>query len=97
MPDHATIVRVTRMRPAEGREADLRRFAEEFAAAARQEPGCFGAPVCTVSEEPGWLAAISRWESQAALDAAIPKGDGRRQQMVELLGAPAETRHYVAA
>ena len=96
MPDHATVIRVTRMRAAEGREDELRRFAEEFAAAARQQPGCFGAQLCSVSEEPGWLAAISRWESQAALDAAIPKGDSRRAEMAELLGAPAETRHYVA-
>ena len=97
MADHAVVVRVTRMRPAEGREQELRDFTEKFAAAAREEPGCFGAQVCTIQEEPGWLAAISRWSDQSALNAAIPKGDDYRQRLAELLAAPAETRHYTAA
>ncbi len=94
MADHAVIVRVTRMRPAEGREQELKDFAEKFAAAARDQPGCFGAQACTIQEEPGWLAAISRWSDQSALDEAIPKGDDYRQRLAELLDAPAETRHY---
>ncbi len=97
MADHAVIVRVTRMRPADGREKELRRLLDSFVSATRDRPGCFGAQVCTVTEEPGWVAAISRWSDQAALDEAIPKGDTERQELGRLLAAPAETRHYVAA
>ena len=74
MAEHASVIRVLRLKPAAGKREELVSRLEQGAENIRRREGCFGVQVCTVRETPDELAVISRWASQSALDAFVQAG-----------------------
>ena len=68
MAEHASVIRVIRFKPADGKRDELISTLERGAEQIRQMQGCFGVQVCTIQEAPDEVASISRWASQSALD-----------------------------
>lgn len=99
MAEHATVVDVSRYYPAGGKRDELLDAMRGLASAASSANGCFGAQVCTSDQDGEALVAVSRWESQAALDAfaADPGFVGERERLAGLLGKPAEREHLHSA
>jgi quinol monooxygenase YgiN len=98
MAEHAHLVRVTEFQPRDGKRdaavAEMHALVEEF----RNLEGCFGAQVCSVQEDGGSLAVISRWESQQALEKLRGTDVARQVQerIAPLVQGSGETRHYVS-
>ena len=93
MADHATLVSVVTMRPADGREEELVRLLKEQAGRAADIDGCFGAQVCRSREDPGSITVISRWRDAAAADAYAdrPEYEQARSAAEPLLTGQAHT------
>ena len=98
MPDHATVLDVSHYYPASGRRDDLMEGMRRLAASAAKSAGCFGAQVCTSVRDGAALVVVSRWESQAALDAFAtdPAFVAERESLADLLGRPAEREHLLS-
>ncbi len=93
MSEHANLIRVSTMHPAEGRRPDLIALAEQIADRARPLPGCFGIQVCSVQEEPESVAVVSRWrdaQAVADLEAMLAEITDRER---DLLREPPATYH----
>ncbi len=93
MSEHAQLIRISTMHPAEGRRQDLIGLAERIADQARPLPGCFGLQVCSVREEPEAVAVVSRWKDAAAvagLEAMLADITDRER---DLLREPPMTYH----
>ena len=71
MAEHASVIRILRLKPAAGKRDELVSRLAQGAENIRKREGCFGVQVCTVRETPDELAVISRWASQSALDAFV--------------------------
>src|SRR5436309_13309524 len=69
MAEHAAVVNVSRYRPAAGKRADLMAAMKRMAARAADAKGCFGAQACESDQDKEDLIAVSRWESEQALEA----------------------------
>jgi len=96
MAEHATIVRVARYRPLPGAAADLRAALSALATGMRGLPGLFGAQACRVSGDPEWLALVSRWENEAAMQAT---GNSAVEELVDHVAGLAEEQqleHFIA-
>jgi quinol monooxygenase YgiN len=69
MPEHAAVINISRYRPAAGKRSQLLEAMSRMASRASQAKGCYGAQACESDADREDLIAISRWESQSALEA----------------------------
>lgn len=69
MAEHAAVINVSRYRPASGKRNELLKAMKRMAERANQARGCFGAQCCESDSDRDDLVAVSRWETQQALDA----------------------------
>ena len=76
MAEHAHIIRVAKYRPQPGGAKDLRDALHALADGMRGLPGLFGAQACRVDGDPEWLALVSRWEREQAMQATGNAGVG---------------------
>ena len=92
MAEHAAVINVSRYRPASGKRDELRKAMARMAGRASSAPGCFGAQACVSDRDHETLIAISRWESQKALDAfaSTAASTSEREHLEGLLGGPAQ-------
>jgi quinol monooxygenase YgiN len=98
MAEHARLVRLTRFYPDDSQRqaaiSEMQALVDRY----RDVEGCFGAQVCTIEEEPGAVAVISRWESAEALrrlqgtDAARDVQD----RLARVLTQPGKTEHFTS-
>jgi quinol monooxygenase YgiN len=96
MAEHATVVRVLRMKPGPGKRTELISRLEAGAEQIRQLEGCFGVQICAIREAPEEVASISRWASQAALDAFLRGSEPQRSDLYELAAGPAAIEHFIS-
>jgi quinol monooxygenase YgiN len=96
MAEHASIVRVARFRPAAGKRDELISRLQGGIEGIRQMEGCFGAQLGTLREDPEVIAAISRWASQAALDAFLQSSIVQRRETDTLATAPPTIETFVS-
>jgi len=96
VPDHARIVRVARYRPQPGGDEDLRAALHALAEGMRGLPGLFGVQVCRLMEDPEWLALVSRWEHEQAMQATGTPGVGELVARVAGLGQEQRIDHFIA-
>jgi len=97
MAEHAHIVRVARYRALPGATADLGEALRALAEGMRGLPGLFGAQACRLNEDPEWLALVSRWDNEAAMQAT---GNPAIEKLVDHVAGLAEEQqleHFVAA
>jgi quinol monooxygenase YgiN len=90
--EHASVIDVSRYYPASGKRDELLSAMKRMAQRAAESKGCFGAQACVSDHDQDALVAISRWESQSALDgfANSPEFVHERDGMKSLLSKPAE-------
>jgi quinol monooxygenase YgiN len=93
MAEHASVIRIVRMKPAPGKRDEMVSRIEQALEQIRQREGCFGIQVCTVRETPDELAIISRWASQSALDAFLKDSDPQRGGINALASATPVAEH----
>jgi len=93
MAEHASVIRILRLKPASGKRDEMMSRLEQGAEGIRQQEGCFGVQVCTVRESPDELAVISRWASQSALDAFLNNSDPQRGGINALAAGELVTEH----
>jgi|SRR5579864_4266479 len=95
MTEHAAVIDVSRYYPAPGKREELLRAMKQMADRAASSDGCFGAQACDSDQDEEALIAVSRWESQAALDsfAQSPEFVHDTEQMTSLLSKPARREH----
>ena len=96
MAEHATVVRVLRMKPGPGKRGELISRLETGAEQIRQMEGCFGVQVCAIREAPDEVATISRWASQAALDAFLRTSEPQRSDLYALAAGPPAIEHFTS-
>ena len=95
MTEHASLVRVTTFVPAEGRRDSLIEQLQQMASAFRGHDGLFGTQVCTVDEQPGAVAVVSRFRDRAALDSLIASNAGSGiEGLAALLARPPASSHF---
>jgi quinol monooxygenase YgiN len=94
--EHAHIVRVARYRPQPGAVEELRAALHALADGMRGLPGLFGAQVCRVSEDPEWLALVTRWEHEHAMQATGGAGIDELITRVAGLGQEQRVEHFIA-
>ena len=96
MPEHATVVDVSRYYPADGKREELREAMRGLAQATSGAAGCFGAQVCSSDHDADALVAISRWESAEALERfSSDRGFlGQAEELRSLLARPAAREHF---
>ena len=71
MAEHAGVVRITTLVPADGQREELIDACRQFDVRALDADGCYGAQVCEVAEDPDTVAVISRWRDRASLDTFV--------------------------
>jgi quinol monooxygenase YgiN len=91
--EHASVIRVIRFKPAPGKRDELISVLERGAEQIRQMEGCFGIQVCAIQEARDEVASISRWASQAAVDAFLRATEPQRGDLNALVSAPPVTEH----
>jgi quinol monooxygenase YgiN len=93
--EHASVIDVSRYYPASGKRDELLSAMKRMAQRAAESKGCFGAQACVSDHDQDALVAISRWESQSALDgfANSPEFVHERDGMTSLLSRPAHREH----
>jgi len=96
MAEHAAVIDVSRYYPAPGKRDELLSAMKKMAGQAAASKGCFGAAACASDQDSEALTAISRWESQSALDAFAnsPGFVDERERMTSLLAKPAHREHF---
>ncbi|MGH7776210.1 MAG: antibiotic biosynthesis monooxygenase [Candidatus Dormibacterales bacterium] len=96
MAEHAGVIDVSRYYPAPGRRGELLAAMQALAAETAAAEGCFGAQACASDLDEDALVAISRWESDAALEAFADSPDfvREREGLASLLARPAGREHY---
>ncbi len=94
MAEHAGVVRITTLVPADGQREELIDACRQYEVRARDADGCFGAQVCEVAEDPDTVAVISRWRDRSALDGFVTAHTADLDDLTPLLGALPATRHY---
>jgi quinol monooxygenase YgiN len=96
MPEHAAIIDVSRYHPSPGRREDLLAAMRTLATRAASREGCFGAQACESDQDGEALVAISRWESEGAMEAFANSPDfiREREQLTSLLARPATREHF---
>ena len=67
MSEHASVIRVSRHYPADGRRDEVASVLNALAEAMRKAPGCFGAQVVLSDRDSEPIILISRWESTDAM------------------------------
>ena len=93
MAEHASVIRITRFKPGEGKRQELVSVLERGAEQIRQMDGCFGVQICTLREAPDQVASISRWASQSALDAFLKASESQRGEVSGLAAGAPVTEH----
>jgi quinol monooxygenase YgiN len=95
MAEHASVVDVSRYYPAPGKRQELLTAMKRLAEEATRSKGCFGAQACQSDQDHDSLVAISRWASQADLDAFANSAEfvSERQQLTALLSRQAQREH----
>jgi quinol monooxygenase YgiN len=96
MAEHARIVRVARYRPQPGQIEELRTALHALADGMRGLPDLFGAQVCRLSEDPEWLALVSRWQREQAMQAT---GNAAVEELVTAVAGLAQDQrveHFIA-
>ena len=95
MADHASVIDVSRYYPAQGKRQELLAAMKQLAEKAASAKGCFGAQACESDHDREALVAVSRWASQADLDAfaAAPEFVEERRRLSSLLARQAEREH----
>lgn len=96
MPSSARVVRVTTFVAAEGRREDLVAAAGLIGERARHAEGCFGAQLCHVDGDQAVVAALSRWDSRAALDDFLSAQRAGLGALAGMLAGPPVTEVYTA-
>jgi heme-degrading monooxygenase HmoA len=96
MAEHAHIVRVARYRAQPGEEAELQAALAELAQGMRGLPGLFGVQVCRLVEEPEWLALVSRWEHEEAMQATGKPAIEELVMRAAGLGLDQRVEHFIA-
>jgi quinol monooxygenase YgiN len=96
MAEHARIVRVARYRPQPGATEELREALHALAGGLRELPGLFGAQVCRISEDPEWLALVSRWKDEDAMQATGNPAIEALVDRVAGLGQEQRIEHFIA-
>jgi quinol monooxygenase YgiN len=90
MAEHAAVINVSRYRPAPGKRQELMAAMKRMAEQAANSKGCFGAQVCESDDGREDLIAVSRWESQGALEAFAGAADAEQERLKGLLSGPAQ-------
>jgi quinol monooxygenase YgiN len=93
--EHATVIRVIRFKPADGKHDEMVSALERGAEQIRQMQGCFGVQICTIREAPDEVASISRWASQSALDEFLRASESQRGGLNALASAAPVTEHLI--
>lgn len=93
MSEHSHLVRVSTFHPAAGKRDEVARLCQEYAERARQIPGNFGVQVCSVREEPEWVAVVSRWEDPSGATQVDKMLQEARERYGELLAEAPRTYH----
>jgi quinol monooxygenase YgiN len=95
MAEHASVIDVSRYYPAQGKRDDLLAAMKQLADKAASSSGCFGAQACESDQDHDSLVAISRWASQADLDAFANSADfiHERERLTALLSREARREH----
>jgi heme-degrading monooxygenase HmoA len=96
MAEHARIVRVARYRAQPGAIEELRAALHALAGGLRGLPGLFGAQVCRLSEDPEWLALVSRWQDEDAMQATRKPAIEALVAHVAGLGQEQRIEHFIA-
>jgi quinol monooxygenase YgiN len=96
MAEHARIIRVAKYRPQPGAVEELRDALRALAEGMRGLAGLFGAQVCRLSEDPEWLALVSRWEHEQAMQATANPGIDELTNRVAGLGQEQHVEHFIA-
>jgi quinol monooxygenase YgiN len=91
--EHATVIRIIRVKPAAGKRDELLAALERGAEQIRQMQGCFGVQVCTIREAPDEVASISRWASQSALNEFLRATEPQRGELSALAAGAPVTEH----
>ena len=96
MPEHATVVDVSRYFPAPGRRDELLEAMRGIARATAGAEGCFGAQVCESDRDGEALIALSRWESADALERFSSNQAflAEAERLKDLLARRAEREHF---
>lgn len=96
MAEHAGIVRVARYRPQPGATEELRDALHALAGGMRGLPGLFGAQVCRLVEDAEWLALVSRWKDEPAMQATGSAAIEALVARVAGLGQEQRIEHFIA-
>lgn len=89
MVEHASVVRVTYFHPADGKREDVLAALRQVAETARTAEGSFGAQPCTAQDEPEAVVVVSRWRSEADMEAYfVQHGAGINASVGPLCAAP---------
>ena len=86
MSDHARVIRILVLRPADGQRDELVKLCEEAAEQARQLEGNIGVQVCDVREDPGDVCVISRWEDASGPERMQKLNEEYRSRYQPLIG-----------
>ena len=93
MAEHASVVRVTHFRAADGKRDELMSRLQSGIEAIRNMEGCYGAQLCNVREMPEVIGSVSRWASQAALDNFLKTTESQRAEVAQLTAEPPMSEH----
>ena len=96
MAEHASIVRVARYRPQPGHVEELRAALHSLADSMRGLPDLFGAQVCRLNEDPDWLALVSRWQREQAMQATSNPAVEELVNQVAGLAQEQRVEHFIA-
>jgi quinol monooxygenase YgiN len=94
--EHAHIVRIAKYRPQPSGVDELRVALRALANGMRGVPGLFGVQVCRVSDDPEWLALVSRWEHEQAMQATGHAGIAELTNEVAGLAQEQRIEHFIA-
>ena len=99
MKDHASVVRVSRHQPTDGRRDEVAGLLKAIAESMRDAPGCFGAQVTSSNRDGAELVLISRWESGDAMEKynAQPEFTGFQREVKTSLAGPPDVEVFTTA
>lgn len=99
MSEHASVIRVSRHYPADGRRDEVASVLHALAGAMRDAPGCFGAQVVSSDRDPEPMILVSRWESAGAMErfGKQPEFTVFQRQLQSSLEGPPEIEVFTTA